>query len=108
MLTATVSVWSELSQLEAEERVQFLREPDLGFAWAAHRWASGARLESVLRDGDLTAGDFVRWCKQLADILGQIADAAGSQRTPESLALAANARAAVDGVKRGVVSFTSV
>ena len=108
VLTATVSVWSELSQLEAEERVQFLREPDLGFAWAAHRWASGARLESVLRDGDLTAGDFVRWCKQLADILGQIADAAGSQRTPESLALAANARAAVDGVKRGVVSFTSV
>ena len=34
------------------------------------------RLESVLRGADLTAGDFVRWCKQLVDLLGQVADAA--------------------------------
>ena len=108
VLVETVRVWGQLSELEAEERVQFLREPDLGFAWAAYRWASGGRLETVLRDGDLTAGDFVRWCKQLADLLGQIADAAGSHRTPEGTALATTARSAVDSVKRGVVAFTSV
>jgi len=50
----------------------------------------------------------VRRCKQLADLLGQIADAAGSHRTPEGTALATTARSAVDSVKRGVVAFTSV
>ncbi len=108
VLAETVRLWGELSELEAEERVSFLREPDLGFAYAAYRWASGHRLESVLRDVDLAAGDFVRWCKQLADILGQISDAAGSHRTPEGIALSRTAREAVDAVKRGVVSFSSV
>ena len=45
-------------------------EPDLGLAWAVHRWASGHRLEAVLKDADLAAGDFVRWCKQVVDLLG--------------------------------------
>jgi len=108
VLAGTVKVWGELSELEAEEHVQFLREPDLGFAWAAHRWASGSRLEPVLRESDLTAGDFVRWCKQLADLLGQIADAAGAHQTPSGDQIAVTARSAVDAVKRGVVSFTSV
>jgi ATP-dependent RNA helicase HelY len=108
VIAETVSLWRELSKLEAEEHLQFLREPDLGFAWAAYRWASGHRLEPVLRDTDLQAGDFVRWCKQLADLLGQIADAAGSHGTVEGTHLARTAREAVDAVKRGVVSFTSV
>ncbi len=108
VLADTVKVWGQLSQLEAEERVSFLREPDLGFAQAAFRWASGQRLESVLHDADLQAGDFVRWCKQLADLLGQIADAAGAHGGPEGIELAATARSAVDAVKRGVVSFSSV
>ena len=108
VLAETVRLWGELSELEAEERVSFLREPDLGFANAAYRWASGHRLEPVLRDVDLAAGDFVRCAKQLADLLGQIADAAGSHRTPEGIALSRTAREAVDAVKRGVVSFTSV
>jgi ATP-dependent RNA helicase HelY len=108
VLAETVTLWGQLSQLEAEERVSFLREPDLGFAQAAFRWASGQRLESVLHDADLQAGDFVRWCKQLADLLGQIADAAGAHGGPEGIELAATARSAVDAVKRGVVSFSSV
>jgi len=103
-----VKLWGDLAELEAEERVSFLREPDLGFAWAAFRWASGHRLEPVLRDVDLAAGDFVRWCKMLADLLGQIADAAGSLKTPEGRELSKTAREAVDAVKRGVVSFSSV
>jgi ATP-dependent RNA helicase HelY len=108
VLADTVRLWGELAELEAQERVSFLREPDLGFANAAYRWASGHRLEPVLRDVDLAAGDFVRWCKQLADLLGQIADAAGSHQTPEGNALSRTAREAVDAVKRGVVSFSSV
>jgi ATP-dependent RNA helicase HelY len=108
VIAETWSLWSELRELESEERVYFLREPDAGFVWAAFRWASGGRLDSVLRDVDLAAGDFVRWCKQLADLLGQIADAAGSSSEPESVQLARVAREAVDAVKRGVVAFSSV
>jgi ATP-dependent RNA helicase HelY len=108
VIAQTTTIWADLRELESEERVHFLREPDLGFVWAAFRWASGGRLDSVLRDVDLAAGDFVRWCKQLADLLGQIADAAGSSNDPDSLQLARVAREAVDSVKRGVVAFSSV
>ena len=41
-----------------------------------HRWASGQRLEAVLRGQDMAAGDFVRRCKQVVDLLDQIGDAA--------------------------------
>ncbi len=52
---------------------------------------------------NLTPGDFVRAVKQLMDLLGQIAVAAG----PGS-ALASTARAAVAALRRGVVAYSSV
>ena len=64
-----------LDALERDHRLSFLREPDLGFAWAAWRWATGARLETVLTEVDLGAGDFVRWTRQLLDLLDQLANA---------------------------------
>ena len=57
----------------------------------------GQRLEDVLRGTDLAAGDFVRRCKQVIDLLGQLTDAADP-------ALAAVARSASDKVMRGVVA----
>ena len=47
----------------------------------------------------LSAGDFVRWMKQLFDLCGQVADAAGD--TP----LRTTARAAAKSLKRGVVAY---
>ena len=73
-------------------------DPDAGLAWAVHRWASGQRLEVVLKDLDLAAGDFVRRCKQVVDLLGQIADAA-----PEPHVRSV-ARGAMQSVLRGVVA----
>ena len=102
ILAAMVSVWAELSAVEEENKLAFLREPDLGFAWAAHAWARGEPLESVLGP-DLTPGDFVRAVKQLMDLLGQIAVAAGRD-TP----LAVTARRAVEALRRGVVAYSSV
>ncbi len=72
-----MSVWADLDALEREHKLDFLREPDLGFAWAAYRWAEGASLDEVLDETDLAAGDFVRWVKQLLDLTDQVADAAG-------------------------------
>ncbi len=71
-----------------------------------HRWASGARLESVLSDADLAAGDFVRWCKQVIDLLGQIEQAAGEAEGGGELRRAA--QDAIDAVRRGVVAYSSV
>jgi ATP-dependent RNA helicase HelY len=100
VLADMIRLWGELDGVEHEHRLSFLREPDLGFAWTAHAWTRGADLERAL--GSRTPGDFVRAVKQLIDLLDQIAGAAG--RDP----LARTARAAIDGLRRGVVAYSSV
>jgi ATP-dependent RNA helicase HelY len=77
VLAAMTRTWGELDQLERRNGLSFLREPDLGFVWAAYRWVRGAKLEDVLDSvPGLTPGDFVRSMKQLIDLLDQIAGAA--------------------------------
>jgi ATP-dependent RNA helicase HelY len=102
VVASMLSVWGELDEVEKDNQMSFLRQPELGFAWGAHAWARGKPLETVLRS-ELTPGDFVRAVKQLMDLLGQIAVAAG----PGS-ELAATARAAVAALRHGVVAYTSV
>ncbi|HIZ98330.1 MAG TPA: DEAD/DEAH box helicase [Candidatus Janibacter merdipullorum] len=90
--------WSELEDLESAHALPQTGEPDAGIAWAVHRWARGRRLDEVLSGSDLTAGDFVRRCKQVVDLLGQVGDAAPQPH------LRGVARKAVDAVMRGVVA----
>ncbi|MFD5553273.1 DEAD/DEAH box helicase [Streptomyces sp. NPDC127068] len=106
-----VRIWGRLDALEEDFKINQTegvgqREPDLGFAWAAYMWASGAGLDEVLREAEMPAGDFVRWCKQLIDVLGQIAAAPAGGEAPSTVAK--NARRAVDGLLRGVVAYSSV
>jgi ATP-dependent RNA helicase HelY len=131
-LAATIRTWGELDQLEKDNELSFLREPDLGFAWAAYRWARGARLETVLDESpDLTPGDFVRSVKQLIDLLDQIASATPADPKPPSASpdssarpdssvspdssapsasrtVAATARSAIDAMRRGVIAYSAV
>ncbi|WP_329090331.1 DEAD/DEAH box helicase [Actinomadura citrea] len=102
-LAAMVRLWGVLEGVERDNRVSFLREPDLGFAWTAYRWAKGDDLDEVLMESDLTAGDFVRAVKQLLDLLGQVADAA-----PPNSHIRKTARRAMDAMRRGVVAYSSV
>jgi ATP-dependent RNA helicase HelY len=97
-----VRLWGSLDALEKDHKLDFLRQPDLGFAWVAYRWAEGDDLDDVLMVSDLAAGDFVRWMKQLVDLAGQVADAAGG--TP----LRETARQAVRQLRRGVVAYSSL
>ena len=92
-----IRIWSDLEDAEGALALPRTGMPDAGLAWAVHRWASGQRLEEVLRGTDLAAGDFVRRCKQVIDLLGQLTDAADPQ-------LQRVARKASDGVLRGVVA----
>ncbi len=95
-------LWSDLAELEREQRLDFLRRPDPGFAWAAYRWAEGDDLDDVLGAGDLATGDFVRWTKQLIDLVDQVAKAAGDAPLRRTV------REAGALLRRGVVSYSSL
>ncbi|SEE82782.1 DEAD/DEAH box helicase [Jiangella alba] len=102
VLAEMVRLWGDLDHVESTHRLDFLREPDLGFTHAAWRWASGHQLDSVLRDAELAAGDFVRAVRQLLDLLDQVADAASG--TP----LRDTARLAAGALRRGVVAYATL
>jgi ATP-dependent RNA helicase HelY len=95
-------VHARLAEAEHEHGVPVTRDLDLGFVWAAFRWADGQTLDRVLAGAEqagteLSGGDFVRWARQLIDLLDQLAKVADEP-------LAGTARAAVGRVRRGVVS----
>ncbi|MCZ2828937.1 DEAD/DEAH box helicase [Modestobacter sp. VKM Ac-2986] len=95
-------VHERLADVERDHGVPVTRELDLGFVWAAYRWADGQTLDRVLAGAEaagteLSGGDFVRWARQLIDLLDQLAKIADEP-------LAGIARSAVGRVRRGVVS----
>jgi ATP-dependent RNA helicase HelY len=85
------------------------REPDPGFVAAIHQWASTGDLSASLAASDasgngspLSAGDFVRWCRQVLDLLDQVRNAAP---TP---ALRTVAKRAIGDIRRGVVAVDAL
>jgi ATP-dependent RNA helicase HelY len=91
-----------LQDIETDRGVPVTRDLDLGFAWAAYRWADGQSLDRVLAGAEqagteLSGGDFVRWTRQLIDLLDQLAKVAEEP-------VASVARATVGRVRRGVVT----
>ncbi|WP_416382102.1 DEAD/DEAH box helicase [Nocardia higoensis] len=100
---ATIDIWSELRGDEARHKLPPTREPDLGFVTGVHLWARGDGLaEALLAGGDqgtpLSAGDFVRWCRQVIDLLDQI------HNTADDTEVASTAAKAVRAIRRGVVA----
>ncbi|MDP9116708.1 MAG: DEAD/DEAH box helicase [Actinomycetota bacterium] len=106
-LAASVRIWAGVADDEAELGLPRSREPELGLVWAIYRWSRGERLDKVLAaaaetGAELTAGDFVRWCKQVLDLLEQLASApsaSGMQSTIPTVA-----RAAAGSIRRGVIA----
>ncbi len=99
-LTQVRRIWREVSLVERDARLDRAREVDPGFSDVAYGWASGRSLTAVLGGTDLTAGDFVRWIRQVADFAGQVADAAGPGQLRE------RARELVRSLRRGVVVYS--
>jgi len=103
-IAATLDVWQELAAAEAEHGLSLTREPDLGFVWPIYRWARGESLAKVLASGveaEMPAGDFVRWARQVVDLLGQIAQATTEPTMRE------RATAAIDTLQRGVLAYAT-
>ncbi len=91
----------ELNEEEARRSLPLTRGPDPGFVALAHAWAAGEGLDDLLADDEVSGGDFVRTTKQLLDLLRQLAEVAPAPATR------AAARAAAEGLFRGVVSASS-
>ncbi|MGG7099895.1 DEAD/DEAH box helicase [Rhodococcus sp. 24CO] len=103
-LTDTQRLWSELRTDEIRHKLPPTREPDLGFVTAVYHWASDNSLvEALLAAGvqgrALSAGDFVRWCRQVIDLLDQV------RLTSTDPVVAKVAAKAVGSIRRGVVAL---
>ncbi|SPM42274.1 DEAD/DEAH box helicase, partial [Mycobacterium numidiamassiliense] len=90
---------------EQTHRIAPSREPDDGFVGVIYRWARSGDLTAALAAADATgtgspllAGDFVRWCRQVLDLLDQVRNAAPDAE------LRATAKRAINDVRRGVVA----
>ena len=96
---------AELRADEQRHRITLSREPDDGFVAAIYRWASNGDLVTALAAADaegtgspLSPGDFVRWCRQVLDLLDQVRNAAPQRE------LRVTAKRAIDAIRRGVVA----
>jgi ATP-dependent RNA helicase HelY len=98
-----VREWSALEDVEEENKLPLTGEPELGLVWPLYKWARGRHLQDVLSGTDLAAGDFVRWVKQVVDLLDQLAKIPGLD--PRLARLCAEA---INLIRRGVVAYSSV
>lgn len=94
--SAIVDVWRRLAADEIDADLPVTREPDPGFTTVVYEWAAGAELEEIFGEAEFAAGDFVRNCRQLLDLLRQLRDGFP--------AIAQTAAEAVRAVERGVVA----
>jgi ATP-dependent RNA helicase HelY len=97
-LHETQSLWSDLEELETYHKLPGTQPLATGLTLAMYKWAKGNRLNDVLYDADMPAGDFVRWSKQTIDLLDQLSNVADGK-------LKTTARSALDQVRRGIVSY---
>jgi ATP-dependent RNA helicase HelY len=95
--------WSALEDVEEQNKLPLTGEPELGLIWPMYKWAKGRHLQDVLSGTDLAAGDFVRWVKQVIDLLDQLAKIPGLD--PRLARLCAEA---ISLIRRGVVAYSSV
>lgn len=98
-----VREWSVLEDTEEENKLPLTGEPELGLVWPIFKWAKGRHLQEVLNGTDLAAGDFVRWVKQVIDLLDQLAKIPGLDPR-----LARLCSEAIILVRRGVVAYSTV
>ncbi|MFT4147823.1 MAG: DEAD/DEAH box helicase [Micrococcaceae bacterium] len=92
-------LWSRFDDIEERYHLEQLRMPDIGFMWPSYLWARGAGLEEALENTELNGGDFVRWIKQVIDLLDQIA------KVTDDHLLRKNAINGIELIRRGIVVY---
>lgn len=100
------AIASTIGALREDHGLDPLEPLDFSAVDIIYEWAEGASLGSVLKDTELTGGDFVRSAKRLADVLQQVASAKNYLGSNPSLA--ATAHTAQTLINRGVVAYSGV
>jgi len=95
----TLAVWDDLQDLSKRNHLPLTSEPDATMALQMYRWATGSRLDGIMKATGMLAGDFIRWCKQAIDLLEQISKVNQDE-------LSETAQAAIDRIKRGIVAYS--
>jgi ATP-dependent RNA helicase HelY len=104
-LGQTARLCTALRADEQTHRIGQSREPDDGFVHVIYRWARTGDLAAALAAAEaygsgspMSAGDFVRWCRQVLDLLDQVRNAAPD---PD---VRSTAKRAINDIRRGVVA----
>ena len=113
VLREELSLSRRINDLESLARIEPTHGAEPALAGAVQAWCEGAELAEVLDATELTAGDFVRWCKQLLDVLGQLATMTPARDADPTSAreltrLSMTAAEGTMGVSRGVVAWSAV
>lgn len=95
VLARTEAIGDRLRAAQSRHDVDLTSPPDAGASAIVHRWAQGRHFAAAIGDSGMTAGDFVRHCRQVVDMLEQLAAVDG---------VAATARESVRAVRRGLVA----
>ena len=93
-------MWSRIVMLEESFGISSQREPNFDLAWSSYRWANGHSLQTILRETEITVGDFVRCIRQIIDLLGQLLDAQPLMHNV--------VRDAIKRIDRGVIAYAAV
>ena len=105
-MNATMRIYNELVSDEQRHQLPVSRMPDASFSLSVHQWTAGAPLGYCLAaaaesGAELTPGDFVRWCRQVIDLLEQVV------KTGYNPEIRHSANKAIDAIRRGVVAIGS-
>src|SRR5699024_3067735 len=65
--------WYDLQQAERQADLTVTPQPHPGLVWPIVRWVRGHELLASLTGADMAAGDFIRWARQVMDLLEQLA-----------------------------------
>lgn len=96
---ATYDAFELVHKVEVAAGHEVTAAPSPALVNLVYRWARGASLATILEDTDLSGGDFVRWVRQVLDMLDQL-------RRLDDNVLAATANKARQKLLHGVVAWT--
>lgn len=94
----TKEIFGRIHAREMQAGLERVPEPCGDLMVAVYKWAKGATLSDILLGVGISGGDFVRWIRQVVDLLEQL-------RRLGNEILAAKASAAQELIQRGVVEW---
>lgn len=98
-LSSMAAIWADIDTAARHRHIKnLLKLPEYYLVPISYRWARGAAITEAIAASTVSVGDFVRWMKQLIDLLGQI------ERGIDG-GIALTAHSAIRSIRRGMVAW---